>query len=64
MATKLAEWAVDKLVADVWYKVKQAIMNSKGTTKERRYIGIKRNSTIHWNSSYIERTFESQRPIS
>lgn len=64
VATKLAEWAVDKLVADVWYKVKQAIMNSKGTTKERRYIGIKRNSTIHWNSSYIERTFESQRPIS
>lgn len=65
VAQKITEWAVDKITSDVWYKKYQAVMNSHGTTKERRYMGIKKNSSskISWNSKYIERTFETQRPI-
>lgn len=66
VAEKIAAWAVDKITADVWYKKYQAIMNSGGTTKERRYMGLKKtsSSSIEWNLKYIERTFETQKPYS
>lgn len=64
IAEKTAEWGVSQCMADVWYKKYQAIMNSHGTTKERRYMGLKRSSDSKpsYSSKYIERQFESIRP--
>lgn len=59
--------AIEKnfLTTTLYYKKWQAILNSRGTTTERRQAGALREDgkTKFWDTKKYDRTFETQRPV-
>lgn len=53
------------LTTILYYKKWQAILNSRGTTTERRQAGALREDgkTKFWDTKKYDRTFETQRPV-
>lgn len=72
VSSVLTSWGLNQCIADVYYKKWQAVLNVHGTTRERRQMGAREDSTkaIQWdkdksgNAKYYYRTFETQRPVS
>lgn len=50
-----------KVNATTYVKRWQAVLNSHGTTKEKREAGFKYSKKIYWTGEYYYRTFETQR---
>lgn len=55
---------LDYLTTTLYYKKWQAVLNSHGTTTERRQAGALRDDgkTKYWDTKKYDRTFETQRP--